>query len=146
MKHNTPLHFFPLLFTLVFFVGCGDPKVTGKVTYSDGTPITVGQVMFQRDNFVASGDIKPDGSYSAGKNKDGDGLPPGVYKVYISGATKFGEIKKPAKEAAIGQIPVFQVAPTIQMVHTKYTMPESSGLSVDVKGNTKYDITVEPPQ
>ena len=135
-----------LLSFFIVLAGCGDPKVTGKVTFPDGSPLTAGQVMFQKENFVASGDVKSDGYYSAGKNKDGDGLPPGTYQVYISGATKFGEMQPPAKDATIGKMPTFQVAPTIQLVDMKFTAPESSGLSVTVKGNTKFDFTVEPPR
>ena len=137
----------PLL-VIVFVAGCGDPKVTGKVTFPDGTPLVKGQVMFQKDGFVGSGDIQKDGTYSAGKLKDGDGLPPGQYQVFITGASIFdaAEMEHLSQEATIGRIPTFKTPRPIDLIAVKYMSPNSSGLTVEVKGKTKFDITVEPPK
>ena len=139
----------PLL-VLIFLAGCGDPKVTGKVTFPDGTPLTKGQVLFQKEGFVAAGDIRSDGTYSAGKNKDGDGLPPGKYEVFIAGATMAGELQNaPAPSEGLGSADsrAHEMAETIHLVHRKYTNPNTSGLTVEVKNKAvKFDITVEPPQ
>ena len=135
----------PLL-VLVFVAGCGDPKVTGKVTFPDGTPLTTGQVMFQKEGFIGSGSIKKDGTYSAGKQKDGDGLPPGTYQVFLSEVSTFGEMSgNSGVETSIGTV-ILEVAPTVDLVPTKYMSPATSGLTVTVDGPTKFDIEVEPPQ
>jgi len=136
----------PIL-VLIFLAGCGDPKVTGKVTFSDGTPLPKGVVMFQKDDFVGSGEIKKDGTYSAGKQKDGDGLPPGKYQVFLAEVTTFGELRGgPGIESSTGTLN-FEVAPTIDLVPSKYMSASTSGLTVEVKDKAvKFDITVEPPQ
>ncbi|MCL2623243.1 MAG: carboxypeptidase-like regulatory domain-containing protein [Planctomycetaceae bacterium] len=142
------LTIFALLFSVAFMAGCGDPKVTGKVTFPDGAPLTKGQVMFQKGGFVGSGDIQKDGTYSAGKLKDGDGLPPGQYQVFITGASTFdaAEMEKLSQEATIGRIPTFKTPRPIDLIATKYMSPRSSDLTVEVNGRTKYDITVEAPK
>ena len=137
----------PLL-AIVFTVGCGDPKVTGKVTFPDGTPLTVGQVMFQKEGFIGSGTILKDGTYSAGKQKDGDGLPPGKYQVFLSEVMTFGEMSgKKAAQTATGSVS-FEVAPTVNLIAQKFMSPSTSGLTIEVtsKGPNKLDIVVDPPQ
>lgn len=135
----------PLLM-IALMSGCGDPKVTGKVTFPDGTPLTKGQVMFQSDGFIGSGDIRENGTYSAGKLKDGDGLPLGTYQVFIGGATTLGELKNAPQEANIGSIQKVEMAKSINLVDYKYMSPSTSGLTVKVEGKTKFDFTVEPPK
>jgi len=127
---------FPFLM-IVFVAGCGDPTVTGKVTFPDGTPLTQGQVMFQKEGFVASGNIQPDGTYSAGKLKDGDGLPPGRYQVFITGTMTFG---------GSGEASPTMTARPLNLIDLKYTAPNTSGLTVEVNGKTTFDIPVEPPK
>ncbi|MGL4943796.1 MAG: hypothetical protein ACRC46_11480 [Thermoguttaceae bacterium] len=127
-------------------IGCGDPKVTGKVKFSDGSPLPVGMVMFQSGNFLGSGTLNSDGTYTAGKLKDGDGIPPGTYEVFLSGTNQIvaGTGENSATEA--GKIPnKFKLAATTQLVNPKYLTPTTSGLTVTVKGDTVYDITVEKP-
>ncbi len=70
-------------------IGCDDGKVPlgGKVTYSDdGTPLETGTVGFTTDDYNARGPIQKDGSFVVSSEKPGDGLPPGTYRVHISGA------------------------------------------------------------
>ena len=140
--------FVPLL-VFAMMTGCGDPKVTGKVTFPDGTPLTKGQVMFQKEGFIASGDIQKDGTYSAGKLKDGDGLSPGTYQVFISGASTYDEEElekaKVQGEGLARSTAGFRTPIPTDLVASKYKSPNSSGLTVEVKGRTKYDIKVEPP-
>ena len=123
---------------IIFVAGCGDPTVTGKVTFPDGTPLTQGQVMFQKDGFVASGNLQQDGTYSVGKLKDGDGLPPGRYQVFITGATTFN-IPGGASSPSMTTRPII-------LVDSKYLAPNTSDLTVEVSGKTTFDITVEPPK
>lgn len=137
----------PLL-AIVFTAGCGDPKVTGKITFPDGSPLTKGQVMFQKEGFIGSGDVLKDGTYSAGKLKDGDGLPPGTYQVFITGATTYdntSDLEQTEQQANLGSAPVFRIPRPIDLIDPKYMSLGTSGLTVEVKGNTTYNITVESP-
>ena len=142
------LTLFASFFVIALMSGCGDPKVTGKVTFPDGSPLTKGQVMFQKEGFIASGDLRQDGTYSAGKAKDGDGLPPGQYQVFISGAMDTEETQ-PAQPQSTGlaKSPFFSTPRLIPLVASEFLSPKTSGLSVEVKGGSvKYDFTVEPPK
>jgi hypothetical protein len=78
------------LLLLLGAAGCG-PRlypVSGKVTLSDGQPLTKGLVIFEGkegDKLIsARGDIQPDGSFRLGTHRPGDGAPPGKYQVLIS--------------------------------------------------------------
>jgi hypothetical protein len=121
---------FCLIFTsLLIFAGCGNNHVglSGKVTFTDGTPLTVGEVCFVTDTFAAYGTLKNDGTYVVGSISENDGLPKGNYHVYIAGA-----IKVNAEE-------------TESLIDEKYGNRETSGLTVEVPTpNGKFDITVEP--
>ena len=65
--------------------GCGgNVSVTGKVFYEDDqTPLTSGIINFESDTFQARSGIRSDGSYRMGSAKEGDGVPPGKYRVVI---------------------------------------------------------------
>jgi hypothetical protein len=87
--------------------GCGQAAgtplstvpVKGKVTYK-AQPLTQGTIRFEPDGRgrEASGQIQPDGTYILGTHKDGDGAPPGSYRVAITGAIGAGaKTKIPAK-------------------------------------------------
>ena len=113
--------------------GCGKNKrLTGKVTFSDGTPVKSGMVIFRTDTFLSKGEIKPDGSYKMSSERENDGIPPGEYQVYVSG------IFKPPQSGGMPSMPVSLVAP-------KFENPDTSGLTckVPAPGN-KYDIVLEP--
>ncbi len=123
--------FLPLFFALLA-CGCNDGKVGlgGKVTYTDGAPVTMGAVVFiQGKTFQANGAIGADGMYqmeSGGK----PGLPPGKYKVYISGVEK----RDPNDPNAM----------PIPLVAQKWTTPNTSGLEFTVaEKNEPYNIVVE---
>ena len=123
---------FPLLFSLLAFVGCsGHVGLTGKVVFSDdGSPVPVGIVALETDTYFSRGEIRPDGTFTVGSLKASDGLPPGLYRVYISGA-----------EIVTGQRPdgsdIIQ-----QLVDPKFTSPETSGITIDISRSTK-DFVIE---
>ena len=74
-----------LLFVLVC-VGCNTKaKVTGKVTLADGTTASSGLIRFYSNTASGEARIQSNGNYSAGEQKDGDGLPAGTYSLGISG-------------------------------------------------------------
>jgi hypothetical protein len=69
--------------------GCGNGYISfgGKVTFEeDGSPLTQGIVVFTTDTFQAEGAIHSDGTYQLGSVSQKDGLPPGNYKVFVTGA------------------------------------------------------------
>ena len=82
---------FALSLSLLLLAGCNDGKVglRGKAVFSDdGSPVPVGTVCFETDNYFSRGDLSPDGTFVVGSLKQTDGLPSGTYRVYITGATK----------------------------------------------------------
>ena len=126
------------------FVGCGkNCSVSGKVTFSDGTPLTRGKVVFESPTLISSGPVQKDGTFQLGTLKPKDGVPPGSYKVC------FSDIITPSIKTippANGKGP-----PKVVVTHPespidkKYLNAETSGLTCDVKGSMKFDIVVEPP-
>ncbi|MDR2116026.1 MAG: hypothetical protein LBP87_06565, partial [Planctomycetaceae bacterium] len=123
-------------------VGCSkNCAVTGKVTLPDGTPLTVGKVVFETDTMVSTGSIQKDGTYKLGTLKQNDGAPRGLYRVYLT------DIMKPTIEMVPGTdnnspSKIITKWPDIQ-VPTKYFNGHSSGLVCEVKGRTVFDIKLE---
>ncbi len=137
MRRNTmtALVFGILLFTLLV-VGCGrgHHKLSGRVTYSDdNTPLERGQVCFVNDKGMARAKIQDDGQYTVGSFTEQDGLPPGTYKVYITGA----EREEP------GQTPTSR--PTyIPLIEPKFSTAAMTEMSFVVDGSQKtFDFTVD---
>lgn len=115
-------------------VGCsGNKRLNGKVTFSDdGSPALNGMVIFQKDNFISRGEIQPDGSYSLSSEKANDGIPPGEYKVYVSGISEMPP-----------QIPGVLVLP-IPLVDSKFENPDTSGLTCTIPApGSRFDFKVD---
>ena len=133
MKHL----FFSIIVTLLI-VGCGKgASVKGKVTFPDGSPLTVGEVIFQTETRMASGQIQSDGSYKLSSAEQNDGVPPGRYavkivKAYDSSNTPPGTMPQDA-------------LPPIPLIDAKFEKTETSGLACEVKGTTTFDMTVTKP-
>jgi hypothetical protein len=124
--------------SFISFTGCGNDnaKLKGKVTFEDGTPLTAGVVMFDNGVITASAPIQSDGTFTAGTSRENDGIPPGTYRVSISGAIELLDNPK-------GIFP----APSRLLIHSKLTNPETSGLTVTIdKSPQPYNIIVESPQ
>jgi hypothetical protein len=125
-----------LLILLPLCGGCG-PNVGlgGKVTFSDdGSPLAVGSVVFLKGSLISRGDLQPNGTYVVGSLSDKDGLPPGTYMVYVSGAEKI--IIPPGKTE--------DDAYREPLIDSKFTQPETSGLTLEVtKSTKKFDFQVD---
>ena len=68
---------------LTITTGCSpNVKVTGTVTYEDGSPVRSGQVQLE-GKVLGRGAIN-EGKFSLGLIKDGQGVPPGPYEVKCS--------------------------------------------------------------
>jgi hypothetical protein len=117
---------------LLAAAGCGQRlhRVQGKVTYSDGTPVTEGLVVFesiQEPIRTARGDIRPDGSYELSTHKPGDGVAAGKYRVLVAPRTDPNAIDKPKP-------PPFD---------RRYSEFATSGLELEVKpGTNEFPIQV----
>jgi len=127
---------------LVAVAGCsGRAQVSGKVTFSDGTPLTCGVVNFTNDSTICKGDInREDGTFKMRTFKPGDGVPPGTYKVYLTQTSDFHDS---GKTAQTGDASYTVMGVATSTVPNKYGNPDESGLTVTVKGSMKYDITIE---
>ena len=122
-----------VLLLCFIFSGCsGNVRLEGRVTYSDnGEPLEQGTVAFYGSNFLARGEIRQDGRFVVGTQKDQDGLPPGTYRIAICadqciGGDKYG-------------MPV-----SMSLIDERYRDPEQSNLSLTVTASTKtYDLQVD---
>jgi len=133
---------FGLLGCLVVLGGCSkNVRVTGKVTFEDGEPLTEGRVCFQTETMFADGPLQPDGTYTLGSLGENTGLPKGTYQVFIAGATT-----PPRLDAGRGMGgTVGSYTPGVPLIHQKFTDRMTSELTCEVKGRTVFDITVTPP-
>ena len=120
----------------LLFSGCGDKVgVKGTVKFTDGTPLTTGEVQFLTPTYVASGTIQPDGTYVISSLKEGDGIPKGKYGVAVRANESAGSSATLSAEDA---------KPLMSLIDLKYNSPDTSDLTCDVQGATVFDITVEP--
>ena len=123
------------LFILLLLTGCSDKiKLGGKVTFPDGEPLGVGMIFFSKDDYLARANLKPDGTYDVGSLGEKDGLPPGTYKVHISGALEvITDPKNPEQED------------WRSLIAMQFTSLETTPLTVTVPGEKVYNIVVERP-
>jgi len=135
-----------LMFCFPFlFVGCSDHvQVKGKVTLTDGTPLGVGDVVFEKQDFAATGMIKNDGSYTMGSLKATDGLPKGEYTVYVRGATQTGKAVEFQSMGGGGQMQRMSIPSLEPIIAKEYTSASTSPLKVNVQKSMTYDIEVPP--
>jgi hypothetical protein len=122
-------------------LGCGGTNlypVHGQVAFKDGAPITPlvgGQVVFEplepNAKESARGEIQPDGTFHLGTFKNGDGAPPGKYKVLVM---------PPARS------PSDEKRPKPPVLHARYQRLNETPLEFNVtRGDNEYPITVERP-
>ena len=116
---------------LLFGVGCSkNLQITGKVTYSDdGTPLDAGMIIFEDGNMASRSDIGTDGTFKLSSMTQNDGIPPGTYKVYFSGALK-------AEEGGMLPRPVYLLAP-------KYNNPDTTDITITIDKSTKSPLEIK---
>ena len=130
----------PVAATCLFvflLAGCGDGRgvrvpVSGVVTI-DGKPLAFGQIMFtpyteDANNRPGGGSLESDGSYRVSAYTAYDGLPPGRYRVAITG-TEY-------------------ISDTAQRWHSpqKYSQLDTSGLTAEIEESTdslNFDLSWE---
>ena len=132
---HTRTLFFTLTVLILIAVGCGDKiPMRGKVTFSDDqSPLPVGMVTFTSDTVLARGQLKPDGTYVIGTDKEKDGLPKGTYTVSINYAVEA------TPGPSVGGLPGLPIQrPLIAPLEP---------MTVVVDGKTKvYNIVVDRPK
>jgi len=120
------------LFSLLFIVGCGENvSVSGRVVFSDdGTPLTQGTVCFVSDVGIARGTIGSDGRYVVGSIGARDGLPPGTYRIYLT------------ETEILESMPGGGLPRRFPQIEEKYSAPETSGLTLEVRSSMTHNIEV----
>jgi hypothetical protein len=133
--------------SLCFAVGCGGSVVVkGTVKTADGTPIESGTIIFLGDKEQFSADIQPGGTFSPGKFADGDGITPGVYRIYLTGV---GRTESRSDSGSPTSVPVLQGAQKSAagaLIHSKYALPETSELTIDTSKSRTLNLVLDPAQ
>ena len=143
------LHYRNILFCLlltVLIAGCSNKvKIHGTVVFDDDeSPLTVGTVLLQSNTYSAKGDIQADGSFQISSVKKNDGVPPGVYRVTVTGAIKWPE--SPANTSNLPPDQQTGISPAqdaIPLIHSRYTSAQTSGITYDTAKDTVLNIRVE---
>ncbi|MDR0335469.1 MAG: hypothetical protein LBI18_00080 [Planctomycetaceae bacterium] len=108
--------------------GCYGKNVplSGIATFSDdNTPLTMGTVYLTSETFQASGHIQKNGSFTIGSELPGNGIPPGTYKVSVSGV--YG------KKGTI----INSRNPNYSLIDTKWSSPQTSDMVITVNTKTR---------
>ena len=130
--------------SMLFFTGCSDTiKVHGTVTYPDGSPVTHGCVTFECGQEVALGMLDKSGNYRLGRFKDGDGIKPGQYAVWLTGTN----ITETNFEERGNRFNSSSTSTTTATVHKQFTSKTTSKLTFEAKpgGPKSFDFVVEKP-
>jgi hypothetical protein len=125
------------LLVVAGLAGCGSGRasVNGRVTYQDGTPLNEGTVIGEAGQgegaVMAQGSIGPDGTFSWGTSRPGDGAKPGKYRVVV--------VPRPLGDSELSQ----GIRPAVDK---KYAHYDTSGIEFEVKpGRNELNITVARP-
>ena len=129
---------------IALLVGCGNSgefptyPAGGKVTFSDGTPLTQGWVTFESTDpgraVSARGQLQSDGTFTLGTFEPGDGAIEGEHRVLVAVPTPEGDD------------PVAMRAPPL--IDPKFSRFETSGLEFTVSDDgakNQFEIVVEKP-
>jgi hypothetical protein len=110
------------------------------VKFFDGTPLGVGTVYLSNGLVMYQGAIQKDGTFSIEELKDGDGIPPGTYKVWIADANTIENVYDEKKENLIKRIDHLIIDP-------KFADKNTSDLQfkIDKGQKNQIEIVVEKP-
>jgi hypothetical protein len=142
-----------LIMGIAVLCGCSkNVSVTGKIVFEDDkSPLTHGIVTFESSTFMARGGIKSDGSYTMGAETEGNGVPPGKYKVVILAYEK-QESTAPSQSPPSGASPPgakrssTMGGPAPLIVSSIYTNAETTPLEIEVSTKAiKQDFEVKRP-
>ena len=152
MKNNvSKLLAFVCVVAMIACAGCGGrSQVSGKVVFSDGTPLTYGTVNFTNNEVACKGQIEKDGTFKMRTFKPGDGVPAGTYKVFITDTLQFGDAAATAttgnaEDKGAEAVEYSIIGKSTNTVPNEYSVPELSPFEpVTVKGTIKnLTLTIE---
>ena len=135
----------PICLLFASLAGCGfggsaTYPVSGKVVFTDGSPLTTGgQIIFESTKndgatHHAMGIIAADGSFAI-KMPNADGVLPGKYRCKLRGT------------ADTSRSSVENRMPAIARIHPRFEQYSTSGLEFEVKPEKNFfEIQVEPPR
>ena len=124
-------HSFIFLALLGFVIGCGSGQtgVQGTIVFSDdGSPVTQGTIIFTTPTFQASSSIDAQGRFTMGSYSDADGVPPGTYKVSISGV--FIDLDASGLN-------------TYSLIDPKFSSTATSGIEITVDKSAIKDLVIK---
>ena len=117
--------------------------VTGKVTFPDGSPLTIGEVRGYADGTHIRADIGKDGSFELYEVKPGDLVPAGkTYEITIVNAEE-REAHPVVKPGATPPLP--KITP---LIHHKFSSGTTSELKLEVPKSAnpmEFNIEVTKP-
>jgi hypothetical protein len=143
------MRFFPpvLLLICCIAVGCGEVRapVTGKVTYPDGSPLTVGDIRGYGNGSHIRGKIGADGSFELYEVQPGDRVPAG--KTY---AISIVNTQIPEEIAGVASVPgaPVKMPKIITHVDPKFERSETSELVLELPKSAKpveFNVEVTKP-
>lgn len=132
---------------LTICVGCDrNVHVTGRVTFENGQPLTIGQIIFTDDFYMGKSDLDKNGEYSLHTYSRNDGVKKGIYRVYITGACRFEETEEVRLETRedVLNFRAPEIKP-IWLVDLQHTNPDTSGWVFDIQKSMRIDFVVYPP-
>ncbi len=136
----------PLMAILVLAgtFGCGANQMptypaSGKVSFSDGTPVTAGRVEFRSEDakirVPVRAEIQEDGTFQLGTYEPGDGAAEGKYKAIVNPSMIYNKQRD-------------VVVPAVK-IHPRFGSYRTSGIAFDVTRDpeqNQFSIIVEPPR
>jgi len=127
---------------LLACLGCGGSgfnKIKGKVSFADGSPLTVGKIVAEspEHRVTAVGYLKPDGTFEMGTNTSNDGLPPGNWQIAIVGAVE--------QPVMYGDRPNPNMGKGKPLIKESFANKTTSGISFKVPEQPTWDISVQVP-
>jgi hypothetical protein len=133
-------HVFITLTLLLLFVAVGckqGSRVSGKVTFEDGSPVPRGTVMFSGEKTSFQGAIK-NGTYAVGVTRDSQKIPLGKYKVWLANTPRIETVYDKHGNATTAQV-------TFAAVMPEFASNKNTPLEADITsgGSLTYDITVK---
>lgn len=144
--------FFQVFVAIACCVGCSNTNVPlgGTVTFSDdGSPVPAGTVCFENGAKYARGQLDENGRYTLGFEKEGNGLPPGVYGVCVIGAVRsLGPSEETVSlPGSTGPGLTVSRMRLEELVARKFQASSTSGITCTVDGSTKtFDFKVDRAQ
>ena len=113
--------------------GCGSRdlhRVSGRVTFSDGSPLGCGRVVIAYgDGTAAWGRIHEEGGFTIGTRRENDGMRAGVCRVAIKDAL--------VRQGVEGEY--------VRIIHKRFEDVATSGLEFTVPDKKVWEIVVEKP-